>query len=51
MSKMTDTPELLMRGVEEVIESESLRKKLLSGKKLRIKLGIDPTSPNLHVGR
>jgi tyrosyl-tRNA synthetase len=43
--------ELLERGVEEVIDKEHLRKKLLSGKQLRIKLGIDPTSPNLHIGR
>jgi tyrosyl-tRNA synthetase len=43
--------ELLARGVSEVIVKESLRKKLLSGKRLRIKLGIDPTSPNLHIGR
>ena len=42
---------LLSRGVEEVIDKENLRKKLLSGKKLRIKLGIDPTSPNIHLGR
>ncbi len=43
--------ELLARGVEEVIAKESLQKKLASGKQLRIKLGIDPTSPNLHIGR
>ncbi|MFA6136156.1 MAG: tyrosine--tRNA ligase [Candidatus Paceibacterota bacterium] len=43
--------EILTRGVEEVIDKDNLRKKLLSGKKLRIKLGIDPTSPNLHIGR
>lgn len=43
--------ELLERGVEEVIDKEDLRKKLLSGKRLRVKLGIDPTSPNLHLGR
>jgi len=43
--------ELLTRGVSEVIQSESLKKKLLSGTKLRIKLGIDPTSANLHLGR
>lgn len=43
--------ELLSRGVEEVIDKEHLREKLLSGKQLRIKLGIDPTSPNLHIGR
>ncbi len=43
--------ELLSRGVNEVIHGDSLRKKLLSGKQLRIKLGIDPTSANLHLGR
>ncbi len=43
--------ELLTRSVEEVIVKEDLKKKLLSGEKLKIKLGIDPTSPNLHLGR
>ncbi len=43
--------ELLLRGVAEAIDAKSLRVKLLSGKKLRVKLGIDPTSPNLHLGR
>ena len=43
--------EVLTRGVEEVIGGENLRKKLKNGKQLRIKLGIDPTSPNIHIGR
>jgi tyrosyl-tRNA synthetase len=43
--------EILSRGVEEVIDIRDLKEKLLSGKTLRIKLGIDPTSPNLHLGR
>jgi tyrosyl-tRNA synthetase len=43
--------EILNRGVEEAIDKEEIRKKLSSGKQLRIKLGIDPTSPNLHIGR
>lgn len=42
---------LLSRGVDEVIDKNNLFKKLKSGKKLRIKLGIDPTSPNIHLGR
>jgi tyrosyl-tRNA synthetase len=41
---------LLSRGVEDVIEKDHLRAALLSGKKLRVKLGIDPTSPDLHLG-
>ena len=43
--------EILTRGVSEVIDSANLRKKLLSGEKLRVKLGIDPTSPDIHLGR
>ncbi len=43
--------ELLTRCVSEVIDAKHLQKQLESGKKLRIKLGIDPTSPNLHIGR
>ncbi|NTW75952.1 MAG: tyrosine--tRNA ligase [Candidatus Moranbacteria bacterium] len=43
--------ELLTRGVAEVIDREHLKKRLLAGEKLRVKLGIDPTSPNIHLGR
>lgn len=42
---------LLERGVEEVIDKKHLETVLKSGKKLRVKLGIDPTSPNIHIGR
>ena len=42
--------EVLSRGVEEVIVKENLEKRLESGKKLRIKLGIDPTGSVLHLG-
>ncbi len=42
--------EVLTRGVDEVIVAEHLRKELASGKKLRIKFGIDPTAPDLHLG-
>ncbi len=41
----------LSRGVEEIIGKEELKKAMLSGERLRIKLGIDPTSPNIHLGR
>src|SRR3990167_1107943 len=43
--------ELLSRGVDEVIDKGDLLAKLQSGKELRVKLGIDPTSPNIHLGR
>lgn len=43
--------ELLTRGVAEVIGGDLLRERLLRGEPLRVKLGIDPTSPNIHLGR
>jgi tyrosyl-tRNA synthetase len=42
--------ELLERGIEDVIVRESLEKKLKSGEKLRVKFGIDPTGPAIHLG-
>ncbi len=43
--------ELLSRGVAEVIDREHLKARLVKGDVLRVKLGIDPTSPNIHLGR
>ncbi len=40
----------IRRGTNEIISEEELVKKLNSGKKLRIKLGVDPTAPDLHLG-
>ena len=45
---------LLRKGVAEIIREEDLRAKLersrKAGKPLRIKLGVDPTAPDLHLG-
>lgn len=41
---------LLARNIEEVIVKRHLEEQLKSGKKLRIKLGADPTAPDLHLG-
>ncbi|TSC89835.1 MAG: tyrosyl-tRNA synthetase [Parcubacteria group bacterium Gr01-1014_3] len=48
MCGMNDS--LLTRGVEEVIVKDHLEAALKSGKKLRVKFGIDPTAPDLHLG-
>ncbi len=44
----------LRRGVAEIIREDELRAKLersrASGKPLRVKLGVDPTAPDLHLG-
>jgi len=41
---------LLQEGTVQVIPEAELLKKLESGKKLRVKLGMDPTAPDLHLG-
>ncbi|MEK7148502.1 MAG: tyrosine--tRNA ligase [Patescibacteria group bacterium] len=51
MTKENKIEEILTRGVAEVIHLDPLRAKLLAGKPLRIKFGIDPTSPSIHLGR
>lgn len=43
--------QILTRGVEDIFVKESLEKRLRSEEKLRVKLGFDPTSPNIHIGR
>jgi tyrosyl-tRNA synthetase len=44
------TQELLTRGVDDVIIRPSLEKKLRSGRPLRVKHGVDPTTKDLHLG-
>ena len=42
--------EILTRGAEEIIPEESFLNQVKSKKKLRVKAGFDPTSPDLHLG-
>ena len=41
---------LLVRGTSEVIGREALEARLRRGDRLRVKFGIDPTGPRLHLG-
>src|SRR4030043_1580028 len=41
---------LLQRAVAEVISETELKQLLRSGKTLRIKEGLDPSAPDIHVG-
>lgn len=43
--------EILTRGTEDIFIQEHLKQALLSGKQLRVKFGIDPTGPSIHLGR
>jgi len=42
--------EVLTRGIKKIIGKENLEKKLASGKILRVKHGVDPTTADLHFG-
>jgi tyrosyl-tRNA synthetase len=42
--------ELLRRGAAEIISEEELLAKLREGRPLRVKLGLDPTAPDIHIG-
>src|SRR4030042_1234287 len=41
---------ILKRGVAEIIVEEELRRQLDAGKKLRLKMGFDPSRPDIHMG-
>ena len=51
---LNKTLEIIKRGTEEIIPLDELKKKLKkshsNGKALRIKYGIDPTKPDVHLG-
>jgi tyrosyl-tRNA synthetase len=49
---MVDTPDLraIFRNAADVIPAEELERRLRGGARLRVKLGLDPTAPDLHVG-
>jgi tyrosyl-tRNA synthetase len=40
----------LRSGTQQIIPLAELEKKIASGKRLKIKLGMDPTAPDLHLG-
>jgi len=50
MSDLDRAIEMLMRGVEAAYTLEELRRKLETGRALRVKLGLDPTAPDIHLG-
>ncbi|MEA3500495.1 MAG: tyrosine--tRNA ligase, partial [Candidatus Marinimicrobia bacterium] len=52
--KLNEQMDLIRKGVEEIIPEEELEKKIVKSirnkKPLRIKLGADPSRPDLHIG-
>lgn len=41
---------IIKSGVAQIVPEDELLKKLKSGRSLRIKLGVDPTAPDIHIG-
>jgi tyrosyl-tRNA synthetase len=50
MGDIEDQLKIIRRGCDELIVEAELREKLRSGRRLKIKLGMDPTAPDLHLG-
>src|SRR5882762_10208997 len=50
MSDIDRQLRVIKRGCDELIVEAELREKLKSGRPLRVKLGLDPTAPDLHLG-
>ena len=50
MSAIKQAIQTIRRGSDELIVEDELVKKLSAGRKLRVKLGLDPTAPDLHLG-
>ncbi len=45
-----DQYEALRRGAVDVYTADELRSRLAAGRPLRVKLGVDPTAPDIHLG-
>ena len=50
MSAMIEALAIIKRGCDELLVELELIEKLKTGRKLNIKLGMDPTAPDLHLG-
>jgi len=50
VNSVKEALELIRRGCDELIVEDELAKKLAQGRPLRVKLGLDPTAPDLHLG-
>src|SRR5438552_18212960 len=50
MSDIDRQLRIIKRGCDELIVEAELREKLKSGRNLRVKLGLDPTAADLHLG-
>ena len=50
MTEIKEQMELIRRGADEILLESELEKKLARNIPLRVKVGFDPTAPDLHIG-
>lgn len=50
MLSVDEQMRIITSGAAQIVPEADLRKKLEKGEPLNIKLGVDPTSPDLHLG-
>ncbi len=50
MPNINEQLALIRRGSDEILLEDDLKERLESGKPLRVKVGFDPTAPDLHLG-
>ncbi len=50
MTDIQQALDLIARGTDEIIKLEELEERLKLGRPLRVKVGFDPTAPDLHIG-
>lgn len=54
MVSIEEQVKIIMKGAEEIIDREELKEKLIKaereGKQLIVKLGLDPSAPDIHLG-
>jgi len=54
MNNLDDKMKIIMKGVDDLIDEKDLKEKLIrsekEGKPLVVKLGLDPSAPDIHLG-
>ncbi|GAA0239284.1 tyrosine--tRNA ligase [Metaclostridioides mangenotii] len=54
MNNLDDKMKIIMKGVDDLIDEKDLKEKLIKsekeGKPLVVKLGLDPSAPDIHLG-
>ena len=50
MKSIEDQLKIILKGTEDIIGMEGLKEKLAENRPLTIKLGLDPSAPDIHLG-